>query len=407
MRLNEQDSDERFIQLQDCNHMFGVDMLDGYMQSCFPVSTQSTHMPSHSLPESTNSSSNSSSSASAAIDEQEEVKVNKDIFVKKVECPCCKKAVQVFPTRYANNVKSRMLILEDIKRLMSGPAMRLKITQTLKSHGGREGLQRAIERLEQELDRNDRSATCHSLLGEMLRQMSSVIEKKKEKGKNKGKISLELEIARLSLHGNPTSDKTHEFDEFNSMQLRAQRHLETCLKLLALTSNGDSDIDPNTRAQKKPSCVPALSSKQLSNEAFHALLQLAMLYNAKTGMVDKARSLLDKAKEFAAKACINAEFLAVMDSALQDVHAAEKQLQNMAINADGIMRGGAWHRCPNEHLYQIGNCGGANQISRCPDCKSQIGGTDHVRLPGNTRARDFEQSLYGRVSEAYDLTKGH
>lgn len=43
MRLDECDDSECFIQLQDCNHVFSVEMLDAYMQSCFPVSLPLTH----------------------------------------------------------------------------------------------------------------------------------------------------------------------------------------------------------------------------------------------------------------------------------------------------------------------------------------------------------------------------
>lgn len=37
------------------------------------------------------------------------------------------------------------------------------------------------------------------------------------------------------------------------------------------------------------------------------------------------------------------------------------------IKAVGLERG-AWNKCPNGHLYVIGECGGAMQHSRCPDC---------------------------------------
>jgi hypothetical protein len=42
-----------------------------------------------------------------------------------------------------------------------------------------------------------------------------------------------------------------------------------------------------------------------------------------------------------------------------------------------------WKKCPNGHLYGIGDCGGAMVKSKCPTCKSTIGGTNHVLESGN------------------------
>jgi len=37
-----------------------------------------------------------------------------------------------------------------------------------------------------------------------------------------------------------------------------------------------------------------------------------------------------------------------------------------------------WFRCSNGHYYAIGECGGAMEESRCPDCGELIGGTQHT-----------------------------
>jgi len=47
---------------------------------------------------------------------------------------------------------------------------------------------------------------------------------------------------------------------------------------------------------------------------------------------------------------------------------------------------GTWYKCPNNHLYPIGDCGQPNETSRCPDCKEAIAaGTYHVPAQGNVR----------------------
>ena len=44
---------------------------------------------------------------------------------------------------------------------------------------------------------------------------------------------------------------------------------------------------------------------------------------------------------------------------------------------------GHWFECPNGHIYAIGECGGATEESKCPECKAKIGGTSHKLLDSN------------------------
>ncbi|KAJ2916298.1 hypothetical protein MD484_g4129, partial [Candolleomyces efflorescens] len=52
---------------------------------------------------------------------------------------------------------------------------------------------------------------------------------------------------------------------------------------------------------------------------------------------------------------------------------------------------GHWYNCPNGHTFVIGECGGAMETSRCPECGEVIGGQDHNLNATNTRAEEFEQ----------------
>ncbi|KAG8955989.1 hypothetical protein FRC04_006438 [Tulasnella sp. 424] len=60
---------------------------------------------------------------------------------------------------------------------------------------------------------------------------------------------------------------------------------------------------------------------------------------------------------------------------------------------------GHFYRCRNGHPYVIGECGGAMQRSRCPECGETIGGGDHTLDASNSRATDFE-SLAGNLGVA-------
>ncbi len=45
---------------------------------------------------------------------------------------------------------------------------------------------------------------------------------------------------------------------------------------------------------------------------------------------------------------------------------------------------GHWYKCPNGHIYVIGDCGGAMVRSRCNECGATIGGDSH-RLDATNR----------------------
>ncbi|RNA31081.1 E3 ubiquitin-ligase RNF213-like [Brachionus plicatilis] len=59
----------------------------------------------------------------------------------------------------------------------------------------------------------------------------------------------------------------------------------------------------------------------------------------------------------------------------------------------------AWFRCPNGHLYTIGECTQPMQDSICPTCKAQIGGTQHRLIPGNTKVENITE----KKSQGYSL----
>ena len=64
---------------------------------------------------------------------------------------------------------------------------------------------------------------------------------------------------------------------------------------------------------------------------------------------------------------------------------------------------GHWYKCPNGHYYCIGECGGATQRSRCPDCGSTIGGEGHRLAEGNRHAGEMDSSQYAAWSDAANI----
>ena len=76
--------------------------------------------------------------------------------------------------------------------------------------------------------------------------------------------------------------------------------------------------------------------------------------------------------------------------------------RSMIIKAIGA-KPGSWYKCPNGHYYQIGECGGAMQISKCPECSSQIGGHNHQLLSSNQHASEFDDSRHAAWSEGANM----
>lgn len=51
---------------------------------------------------------------------------------------------------------------------------------------------------------------------------------------------------------------------------------------------------------------------------------------------------------------------------------------------------GHWFKCPNGHIYAIGDCGGAMQRGTCPECKAVIGGINHTLERSNQLASEMD-----------------
>jgi len=61
----------------------------------------------------------------------------------------------------------------------------------------------------------------------------------------------------------------------------------------------------------------------------------------------------------------------------------------MVVQAMGLKQG-HWYKCPNGHIYCIGDCGGAMMESRCNECGEIIGGESHRLRSDNTLAREMD-----------------
>ena len=73
------------------------------------------------------------------------------------------------------------------------------------------------------------------------------------------------------------------------------------------------------------------------------------------------------------------------------------------VKAVGLSKG-HWFKCPNGHFYCIGECGGAMEEAKCPECEAKIGETNHALLTGNQLGPEMVGAQYAAWSTAANLT---
>ena len=74
----------------------------------------------------------------------------------------------------------------------------------------------------------------------------------------------------------------------------------------------------------------------------------------------------------------------------------------MIVKAIGA-KPGSWYKCRNGHFYNIGQCGGAMEIGKCPDCGAQIGGRNHRLLEDNEHAGEMDGSHHAAWSDGANM----
>ncbi|KAI4900627.1 hypothetical protein NFI96_021503, partial [Prochilodus magdalenae] len=74
----------------------------------------------------------------------------------------------------------------------------------------------------------------------------------------------------------------------------------------------------------------------------------------------------------------------------------------MIVKAIGLAPG-HWYKCRNGHVYAIGDCGGAMESRRCPECNETIGGANHALAQGNSVATEMDGARHAAWSEGANL----
>lgn len=125
-------------------------------------------------------------------------------------------------------------------------------------------------------------------------------------------------------------------------------------------------------------CVDSFYASDRNSDAQHHF-ELAFQMASKTGPCTAA-DLAEVRKE------VEQGLAKLNNSGIEGVSLQEK---NMVLDAMAF-RKGHWYKCPNGHIYCIGECGGAMQNAKCPECKCNIGGESHRLTEGNQVATEMD-----------------
>ncbi|NXL91409.1 ZNFX1 protein, partial [Alectura lathami] len=323
----EEDKDARFVQLEDCGHIFESQGLDHYM------------------------------------DEDDDV-------IKLKVCPICQTPVRK-SLRYGTIVKKQLDEIEKVKEKIQGPV------QEIESH--RQRLQAALAgnivlkknlpfkylMLEDKLKASDLSIKSIGLIENQLNfyervadltNSMSKIDAKEQKGLRKrlDEVQEWLDKPRLSFTAQELSDLQAEIQRLTYLQ-----------SLLSRCTGVRGTI------------TPALAAD-----------------------IARVREILEGTKKFTKEdeATVKAELerlrAALPVSGLGISEAERVQI----VSAIGCPRG-HWFKCRNGHVYVIGDCGGAMERSRCPECHAVIGGANHTLDSTNSLAPEMDGATHAAWSE--------
>ncbi|CAL1528885.1 unnamed protein product [Lymnaea stagnalis] len=95
-----------------------------------------------------------------------------------------------------------------------------------------------------------------------------------------------------------------------------------------------------------------------------------------------------------------------LNKLVPESHIALTNQERMEIVKAVNVSQGAWYKCPNGHIYAIGECGQAMEETRCPECKARIGGTNHHLVETNAMAPEMdgaERPIWNNIAADQEL----
>lgn len=174
---------------------------------------------------------------------------------------------------------------------------------------------------------------------------------------------------RQKTQPNISSETIENFDRRLRMAAAFIRHYKNCDQQRTDISNEISFLEMLNDVIVKASGQPFNDAgKKLLNDAF----EVANKYGTATESIrEEFKTIVREASKHSSGLGISVE---------------EKE---MILKVMGFSRG-HWYKCPKGHIYAIADCGGANQHGKCPECGAAIGGESHRLASGNAVATEMD-----------------
>ncbi|XP_005057093.1 PREDICTED: NFX1-type zinc finger-containing protein 1 [Ficedula albicollis] len=322
----EDDPDARFVQLEDCGHVFESQGLDHYM------------------------------------DEDDDA-------VKLKVCPLCQTPIRK-NLRYGSSVKRQVEEIERVKQKIQGPAQEIE--------SNRQRLQAALAQ--------------NVVLKRNLPWKYTMLENKlKASALSTKSIGL---IENLLNFYKRVADLTDAMNKIDVKEWRGlTKRLDEVQKWLdkqRISFTGQELTDLQSEIQRLTYLLSLLVRCQVSK----------MMSTDVAEEIKSAREILEGTKKFteedeaAVKAHLE-KINAVLPVSVLGISEAERV---QIVSAIGRPRG-HWFKCKNGHIYVIGECGGAMERSRCPECHEVIGGTNHTLDSSNSLAPEMDGATHAAYSD--------
>nr|XP_034329289.1 NFX1-type zinc finger-containing protein 1-like [Crassostrea gigas] len=342
----EDEDDARFVELEDCGHIFEVTGLDHYIDN-FGKGDQD------------------------------------DAAIKLIECPRCKTLIRR-NLRYGNEVKKTVLDIENVKRRIIGDRqkiqkMRYDIPEEIRTLSRKypsdgKAMRKVYDTLfETNVDESTLAAVTNQV--EFLKAI------------NKIEQDWEKNIRNEELKEMFKDECLEDLTLFRNWILTTRKYF-TEQEL----TDAEDEIARLQSFKRFIICIDRMVTRRDSvpSKLKSDLGELENLLKGGKKLKPGERDFMERVLKDLEKA-FPASGLGVSE---------EEKVQ--IVRALGE-RKGHWFKCPNGHPYVIGDCGGATIESRCPECNATIGGGSHQLRRDNQFAGEMDGAQFPAWSEQANL----
>ncbi|XP_054748296.2 NFX1-type zinc finger-containing protein 1-like isoform X1 [Lytechinus pictus] len=351
---DEDDDDARFVELEDCKHVVEANALDKWMK--------------------TDTGSDNTSGT---------------ISIKLKECPVCKKPIRR-NLRYGNTIRKALNDINAAKRKIFGSETTINyLRQSL-----RDKLSLEVETMGMLATSKDEKLfpreTYAHLFYSMISSTSALSHGEVTALQNRVAFLEELRDLSKRLQSLPSSplNKLHMKQVKGDIQVLQKWLCQEPINRMSQQQTNDANMEAK-RLELVLKHFKILAEKPAAREKARKEVKDTEeeLFGGKVMTAERAHTVNRLLKEIVSKS-----------GALGITEKERKEI----VSAIGLAKG-HWYKCPNGHVYAIGECGGATQAAKCPECGSNIGGTSHRLTEGNRVATEMDGARYAAWSDQANM----